>query len=286
MVEVEGGMVEVEGGQKRPEAGVKLRAARPGPLASRRSLVVVEEALVGPHLLHHLASSSLSDEHILRSVAASCPPGRLPGVLEALSLELGPDQGDLTLRTTTCLTDLAAAMVEDLREEGEAVVRDILNELVESVVERGEASRAVERYTHFYHPLAGRRDVEGMSEALHSTQATLGDGAARLQAAYSIILVEAGRQVAVSYRRILVEQMARLERGEQEEVVGRDTVAALLAVTRQVVELTVEYLKAATRDVVDSSVEEVRHILARMGEGREVEGDGGDGGREGGEGGG
>ena len=267
---MDGGMVEVEGDQ----AAVKLRGARLTSLASRRSLVLVEEALMGPHLLHHLASSSLSDEDILRSVAASCPPGRLPRVLEALSLELGPDRGDLTLRTTTCLTDLATALVEDLREEGETVVRDILDEVVGAVVERAEASRAVVQFTHFYHPLAGRRDVQGMSAALHSTQATLGGGAARLDAAYRIILVEAGRQVAVSYRRILVEQLARLERGEEEEVVGRDTVASLLAVTRQVVDLTVEYLKAATRDVVDSSVEEVRHILARMGEGREVEGEG------------
>jgi len=98
-----------------------------------------------------------------------------------------------------------------------------------------------------------------MTNVLHTTKSSLTDGAERLQEAYRIILVQAGRQIAVSYRNILLRQTARLQLGED---VAEETVGELLDVTRRVAELTVEFLKAATRDVVDSNVERVKHILA------------------------
>merc|ERR1712181_172202 len=132
-----------------------------------------------------------------------------------------------------------------------------IEEVIEEVVER---QAAVTSYTHFYHPLANSEDITRMTSVLHSTNSSLTDGAERLQEAYRIILVQAGRQIAVSYRNILLRQTARLQLGEED--VGEETVGELLDVTRRVAELTVEFLKAATRDGVDSNVERVKHILA------------------------
>merc|ERR1712192_30172 len=132
-----------------------------------------------------------------------------------------------------------------------------MGEVIEEVVER---QAEVTSYTHFYHPLANSEDITRMTSVLQSTKSSLTDGAERLQEAYRIILVQAGRQIAVSYRNILLRQTARLQLGEED--VGEETVGELLDVTRRIAELTVEFLKAATRDVVDSNVERVKHILA------------------------
>merc|ERR1719234_2180294 len=226
--------------------------------AHRRSLYLVEEALVGPRLLNQLATAdSQSDATLLRSVVNAIEPEKLPDVLEALSLEVGAGREITSWRRSICITDLIDACIEDCRtEEARQVVEEIIEEVIEEVVEK----QAVTSYTHFYHPLANSEDITRMTSVLHSTKSSLTDGAERLQEAYRIILVQAGRQIAVSYRNILLRQTARLQLGE--EAVGEETVAELLDVTRRVAELTVEFLKAATRDVVDSNVENVKHILA------------------------
>lgn len=227
--------------------------------AHRRSLLLVEEALVGPRLLKDLATAdSRSDANLLRTVVNAIEPDKLPDVLEALSLEIGAGR-ELTWRRSVCITDLIDACIEDCREEGKQVVDEILEELIENVVERQVEVAAVTSYTHFYHPLANSEDITRMTNVLHTTKSSLTDGAERLQEAYRIILVQAGRQIAVSYRNILLRQTARLQLGED---VAEETVGELLDVTRRVAELTVEFLKAATRDVVDSKVESVKHILA------------------------
>ena len=227
--------------------------------AHRRSLLLVEEALVGPRLLKDLATvDSRSDANLLRTVVNAIEPDKLPDVLEALSLEIGAGR-ELTWRRSVCITDLIDACIEDCREEGKQVVDEILEELIENVVERQVEVAAVTSYTHFYHPLANSEDITRMTNVLHTTKSSLTDGAERLQEAYRIILVQAGRQIAVSYRNILLRQTARLQLGED---VAEETVGELLDVTRRVAELTVEFLKAATRDVVDSKVESVKHILA------------------------
>ena len=227
--------------------------------AHRRSLLLVEEALVGPRLLKDLTSAdSRSDANLLRTVVNAIEPDKLPDVLEALSLEIGAGR-ELTWRRSVCITDLIDACIEDCREEGKQVVDEILEELIENVVERQVEVAAVTSYTHFYHPLANSEDITRMTNVLHTTKSSLTDGAERLQEAYRIILVQAGRQIAVSYRNILLRQTAKLQLGED---VAEETVGELLDVTRRVAELTVEFLKAATRDVVDSNVESVKHILA------------------------
>merc|ERR1712181_105615 len=93
-----------------------------------------------------------------------------------------------------------------------------IEEVIEEVVER---QAAVTSYTHFYHPLANSEDITRMTSVLHSTNSSLTDGAERLQEAYRIILVQAGRQIAVSYRNILLRQTARLQMGEED--VGEET---------------------------------------------------------------
>ena len=227
--------------------------------AHLRSLFLVEEALVGPRLLNQLATAeSQSDANLLRSVVNAIEPDKLPDVLEALSLEVGAGR-ELTWRRSICVTDLIDACIEDCREEAKQLVEEIIEELIVEVVERQAEVAAVTSYTHFYHPLANSEDITRMTSVLHSTKSSLTDGAERLQEAYRIILVQAGRQIAVSYRNILLRQTARLQLGED---VAQETVGELLDVTRRVAELTVEFLKAATRDVVDSNVERVKHILA------------------------
>ena len=231
--------------------------------AHRRSLFLVEEALVGPRLLNQLATAeSQSDANLLRSVVNAIEPDKLPDVLEALSLEVGAGR-ELTWRRSICVTDLIDACIEDCREEAKQVVEEIIEEVIEEVVERQAEVAAVTSYTHFYHPLANSEDITRMTSVLHSTKSSLTDGAERLQEAYRIILVQAGRQIAVSYRNILLRQTAKLQGlGEESNDVAAETVGELLDVTRRVAELTVEFLKAATRDVVDSNVERVKHILA------------------------
>ena len=231
--------------------------------AHRRSLLLVEEALVGPRLLKDLATvDSQSDANLLRTVVNAIEPEKLPDVLEALSLEVGAGR-ELTWRRSVCITDLIDACIEDCREEAKQVVEEILEEVIGGVVERQVEVAAVTSYTHFYHPLANSEDITRMTDVLHSTKSSLTDGAERLQEAYRIILVQAGRQIAVSYRNILLRQTAKLQGlGEESNDVAAETVGELLDVTRRVAELTVEFLKAATRDVVDSNVERVKHILA------------------------
>ena len=234
--------------------------------AHRRSLLLVEEALVGPSLLKDLANvdHSQSDANLLRTVVNAIEPEKLPDVLEALSLEVGAGR-ELTWRRSVCITDLIDACIEDCREEAKQVVEKILEEVIEEIVERQVEVAAVTSYTHFYHPLANSEDITRMTNVLHSTRSSLTDGAERLQEAYRIILVQAGRQIAVSYRNILLRQTARLQGlGEEEDSinVAEETIGELLDVTRRVAELTVEFLKAATRDVVDSNVERVKDILA------------------------
>ena len=51
----------------------------------------------------------------------------------------------------------------------------------------------------------------------------------------------------------------------------KDTISRIMDVTESVVELAVIYLKNATRDVVDTSVNDVKIILGRMTENREIE---------------
>ena len=231
-------------------------------MAHRRSLLLVEEALVGPRLLNDLASAnSQSDANLLRTVVNAIEPDKLPDVLEALSLEVGVGR-EVTWRKSVCITDLIDACIEDCREEAEQVVGEILDEVLDQVVERQEELSAVTSYTHFYHPLANTEDITRMTEVLHCTRSNLRDGAEKLQEAYRIILVQSGRQIATSYRNILLRQTTRLQAGEDSDFVAQETVSELLDVTRRVVELTVEFLKAATRDVVESNVEKVKLILA------------------------
>jgi len=223
-------------------------------MAHRRSLLLVEEALVGPRLLNDLASAnSQSDANLLRTVVNAIEPDKLPDVLEALSLEVGVGR-EVTWRRSVCITDLIDACIEDCREEAEQVVGEILDEVLDQV--------AVATYTHFYHPVANTEDITRMTEVLHCTRSNLRDGAEKLQEAYRIILVQSGRQIATSYRNILLRQTTRLQAGEDSDFVAQETVSELLDVTRRVVELTVEFLKAATRDVVESNVEKVKLILA------------------------
>ena len=242
---------------------------------SRRSLLWVDESLLGPGLLDHLGrADSFSDENILRSVAATCQ-GPLPGVIEALALEVrghggGAGEEALVWRRSVCVTELAREFLEEGREEElleegkevQKIVGDILEEMISRSVEESERNSVV-RYSHFYHPLANSEDISRMTGTLEATRLGLQDGRTRLEEAYRIILVQAARQLVVSYRNILLHQTSRLEDGRQREV-GEDTVAALMEVTREVAELTVEYLKAATRSVVDRSVEEVRGQLGGL----------------------
>ena len=137
-------------------------------MAHRRSLLLVEEALVGPRLLNDLASAnSQSDANLLRTVVNAIEPDKLPDVLEALSLEVGVGR-EVTWRRSVCITDLIDACIEDCREEAEQVVGEILDEVVDQVVERQGELSAVPSYTHFYPPLANTEDITLPRDVPHS----------------------------------------------------------------------------------------------------------------------
>ena len=86
-----------------------------------------------------------------------------------------------------------------------------------------------------------------------------------------IILVQSAKQIVVSYRRILIEQAERLGQGEDSKEVAMDTISRIMDVTERVAELAVIYLKNATRDVIDTSVNDVKIVLGKMAENREIE---------------
>ena len=75
----------------------------------------------GPGLLDHLGrADSFSDENILRSVAATCQ-GPLPGVIEALALEVrgyggGAGEEAVAWQRSVCFTELAKEFLQEGRE--------------------------------------------------------------------------------------------------------------------------------------------------------------------------
>ena len=244
----------------------------------RKSLLLLGESLYGlegfgDQLLENLGQEeSFSDENILRSVARTLEARGEPSRrIDALSLEVRQraESGRVprTWRHSIAFTEPGCG--SGLGSEARLVTAALLEEVVTNAVQQAEDANKVQLY--FYHPLAGSEDVQLMTNALGRTRAALGDSSTRLQTAYKIILVQAARQVVLSYRRILLDQAARLAAGEEETEVALETAARLLDVTNRVVELTVFYLKNATRDVVDTSVHDVKIILGRLTDNNEVE---------------
>ena len=244
----------------------------------RKSLLLLGESLqglegFGEQLLENLGQAeSFSDENILRSVALTLEARGEPSRrIDALSLEVRQraESGRVPRTWRHSIAFTGPGCGGGLGSEARLVAAGLLEEVVTNAVQQAEDANKVQLY--FYHPLAGSEDVRQMTNALGRTRAALGDSATRLQTAYKIILVQAARQVVLSYRRILLDQAARLAAGEEETEVALETAARLLDVTNRVVELTVFYLKNATRDVVDTSVHDVKIILGRLTENNEVE---------------
>lgn len=249
-----------------------------GSVRSRRSVVFVDDHIqeFGHELLENLSRvDSFSDENILKSVAKTLHENGQNRRIDALSLEIGPSnksdpKSDLafTYRHSVCITGDGNFLALDEVDSSE-IVGDILDEVIANVVKCKATAQAVDLY--FYHPLAGKADIDQMTNNFSSTSNTLTDHTVRLKAAMRIILMESAKQIVVSYRRILLEQAERLEQGEDSKQVAMDTISRIMDVTESVVELAVIYLKNATRDVVDTSVNDVKIILGRMTENREIE---------------
>jgi len=142
-----------------------------------------------------------------------------------------------------------------------SLVSDIL---YDKVVDTANDKKSVARY--FCHPLAGKDDIQSMTNSLSGTRDTLVDNSARLEAAMKIILVQTARQLVSSYRRIIVEQARKLQEVEEDirRQVSSETIRRLIDVTDTVTELAVEYLKNASRHVVDSSVDSVKSVVGSV----------------------
>jgi hypothetical protein len=262
--------------------------------AHRRSVVILEDSLLGDDLLENLSKiQAYSDENILRSVAQTCAGrGRSDLHIEALSLEVTRSSGSgrnnerdlqVTYRHSLCLpqemdlSDLEfvndssgrhneKSLTSDLsnQENSSQIASDILDEVISAVVDHSSDSRTVASY--FYHPLAGKKDIDAMTGVLSLTRNGLTDSAMRLKEAMRIILVQSARQLVVSYRRILQEQVLLLQEVSEEEavLVTRETVRRLIEVTGRVTDLTLDYLKNATRHVVDSAHENIKCYLGLL----------------------
>jgi len=249
-----------------------------GSVRSRRSVVFVDDQIqeFSKDLLENLTKvDSFSDESILKSVAKTLHDGGQQNRrIDALSLEIGPankanPQGELavTYRHSVCITgeELFLATEDD---DPHDVVNNILDEVIDKAV---KMSKRKPPDVYFYHPLAGKTDITKMSETFSSTRTSLVDHTLRLKAAMRIILVESAKQIVVCYRRILMEQAERLALGEDSREVAMDTITRIMSVTEEVADLAVTYLKNATRNVIDTSVNDVKIVLGRMTETREVE---------------
>lgn len=248
-----------------------------GSVRSRRSVVFVDDQIqeFGEDLLENLSKvDSFSDENILKSVARTLQDNGQNRRIDALSLEIGPanktdpkSELAFTYRHSVCIT--GEGLVLHLDEENpHQVVHEILEEIIDNVLKKAK-SKALDVY--FYHPLAGKDDIAQMTEKFSLTRTSVVDHTLRLKAAMRIILVESAKQIVVSYRRILLEQAERLAKGDNSSKVATDTIAKIMDVTERVAELAVTYLKNATRDVIDTSVNDVKIVLGRMNENKDIE---------------
>jgi len=247
----------------------------------RRSVFLLDPELekFGEELITNLSKvDNFSDESLLQSVAKTLKSkdGNDSRRIDALSLEITPaarssnPNHDLAFRFrhSICITGNGQVVTVDDTLEPLDIVCDILDEVIEKAVDSAKDTKV---QLYFYHPLAGSEDVSLMTESFSLTASSLTDHAGRLKAAMKIILVMSAKQIVLSYRRILTEQALRLESGEPEEEVALQTCRRLLNVTESVSELAVTYLKNATRDIVDSSVNDVKIILGKMNERKEIE---------------
>ena len=166
-----------------------LKLAKPSFVPQQKIPSLGGRVSAGPGLLDHLGwADSFSDENIPRSVVAlaTCQ-GPLPGVIEALALEVrgyggGAGEEAVAWRRSVCFTELAKEFLEEgregellgegreeelleEREEVKKTVGDILEEVIFRSVEKSEKNSVV-RYSHFYHPLANSEDISRMTGTL------------------------------------------------------------------------------------------------------------------------
>lgn len=102
-----------------------------------------------------------------------------------------------------------------LRDDPCEMVRCLLEELVEAVVDRAEVERrerVVEGYLtrHLPAPLVKRTEVSQIGNTLGGALCTLESSSSRMKAAWRIILVSTAQQINTSFRRILVRRQLQL----------------------------------------------------------------------------
>jgi len=273
----------------------------------RRSVVILNDDEVRNELVENLGKvEAYSDVNLLKAVKQTCEKlGRKNLHIEALSLEVSTDRtkkfesNDLavTFRHSVCLpqsfsrTELSGlvelsqpsgsgslqsvSFLDGDTKEGEENSEDVQSipyidddEIAERNVEskvEGHNSAAV---THFYHPLAGKKDITAMTGILEESQSSLCDGAHCLRRAMKIILIQSARQLVLSYRNILIEEVEMLQLATEEEErrrISQETVTRLVDVSIKISDLAVEYLKNASNFVVEHSVAQIEFSIENSG---------------------
>lgn len=109
--------------------------------------------------------------------------------------------------------------------------------------------------------------LPGVTRIVLESRLILRQASDKLSLAIKIILVQAARQLRLSYRRIVLEQQSLAGEDGWTEDLAAVTGTRLMDVTDRTVRMAVEFIKNASRDVVESAVDSIQESAATVNDG-------------------
>jgi len=109
--------------------------------------------------------------------------------------------------------------------------------------------------------------LPGVTRIVLESRLILRQASDKLSLAIKIILVQAARQLRLSYRRIVLEQQSLAGEDGWTEDLAAVTGTRLMDVTDRTVRMAVEFIKNASRDVVESAVDSIKESAATVNDG-------------------
>lgn len=106
--------------------------------------------------------------------------------------------------------------------------------------------------------------LPGVTRIVLESRLILRQASAKLSLAIKIILVQAARQLRLSYSRIVMEQQAVAGESGWSEELAAMTGTRLMDVTDRTVRMAVEFIKNASRDVVETAVDSIKDSVASI----------------------